>query len=61
LVFYKKAIPMVGWEAYSSINLKFKGQIVCVKRDSTLNIKKEIPVLIDSASTNKEVQDSIKI
>lgn len=61
LVFYKKAIPMVGWDAYSSINLKFKGQIVCVKRDSTLITKKEIPVLTDSVSTNKEVQDSIKI
>jgi cell division protein FtsQ len=61
MVFYKKAIPRVGWEAYSTINLKFKGQIVCVKRDSTLKSNKEIPVLTDSTSINQEVQDSIKI
>jgi cell division protein FtsQ len=35
-VFYKKAIPHVGWDTYSSINLKFSGQIVCEKSDSTL-------------------------
>jgi cell division protein FtsQ len=61
MVFYKKAIPLVGWEAYSTINLKFKGQIVCVKRDSTLKSNKETPVLTDSTSINQEVQDSIKI
>lgn len=61
MVFYKKAIPLVGWEAYSTINLKFKGQIVCVKRDSTLKSNKGTPVLTDSTSINQEVQDSIKI
>ena len=61
MIFYKKAIPLVGWEAYSTINLKFKGQIVCVKRDSTLKSNKETPVLTDSTSINQEVQDSIKI
>ena len=29
LVFYKKAIPKVGWDAYKSINLKYANQIVC--------------------------------
>jgi cell division protein FtsQ len=63
LVFYKKAIPLVGWDTYSTINLKFKGQIVCVKRDSILQVKKQGPVLVlaDSTTINKEVQDSIKI
>jgi cell division protein FtsQ len=63
LVFYKKAIPLVGWDTYSTINLKFKGQIVCVKRDSILQVKKQgpVPVLADSTTINKEVQDSIKI
>jgi cell division protein FtsQ len=36
LVFYKKAIPYVGWDTYSSVSLKFKGQIVCQKSDSTI-------------------------
>lgn len=35
-VFYKKALPYAGWETYSSVNLKFSGQVVCQKSDSTL-------------------------
>ena len=31
-LFYEKAIPKVGWEKYSVINLKYKNQIVCTKR-----------------------------
>lgn len=62
LLFYKKALPQVGWDAYSSINLKFKGQIVCEKRDSTSLAK---PLLkMDSVNNSKvittEIQDSIK-
>nr|WP_294894932.1 cell division protein FtsQ [uncultured Pedobacter sp.] len=60
LVFYKKAIPMVGWGAYSAINLKFKGQIVCTRADSTLVKKKPVEVKTDSTQQNKEIQDSIK-
>lgn len=62
LLFYKKVLPQAGWDTYGSINLKFKGQIVCEKRDSTLLAK---PLLkrdsLDSISVNKtEIQDSIK-
>ena len=61
-LFYKKAIPQAGWDTYSSINLKFKGQIVCEKRDSTSLLK---PILktdsIISVKTNStEIQDSTK-
>jgi cell division protein FtsQ len=31
-LFYEKAIPKVGWEKYSIINLKYKNQIVCTKK-----------------------------
>lgn len=31
-LFYKQAIPKVGWEKYSIISLKYKNQIVCTKR-----------------------------
>lgn len=61
LVFYKKAIPMVGWNAYSAINLKFKGQIVCTRTDSTLVNKKPVELKTDSTQhQNTETQDSIK-
>ena len=31
LVFYKKAIPKVGWDTYKTLNLKYANQIVCEK------------------------------
>jgi cell division protein FtsQ len=31
-LFYQKGLPRVGWNEYSSLNLSFKNQIVCVKR-----------------------------
>lgn len=34
LAFYKKAIPVVGWNTYKTINIKYANQIVCVKADS---------------------------
>jgi cell division protein FtsQ len=32
--FYDKVLPEVGWNKYSTINLEFKDQIVCKKRDN---------------------------
>ncbi len=31
-VFYKEGMPYEGWRKYKTINLKFKGQVVCKKR-----------------------------
>ncbi|MDL2255484.1 cell division protein FtsQ [Parabacteroides sp. OttesenSCG-928-K15] len=31
-LFYKQAIPKMGWNKYSVINLKYKNQIVCTKK-----------------------------
>ncbi len=31
-IFYEEAMPYEGWKKYSSISLKYKGQIVCKKR-----------------------------
>jgi len=31
-LFYEQAMPKLGWERYSSINLKFKDQVVCTKK-----------------------------
>lgn len=30
--FYRSALPLVGWNSYREIDLRFKGQIVCTKR-----------------------------
>ena len=31
-LFYDQAIPKVGWDKYSVIDLKYKNQIVCTKK-----------------------------
>lgn len=31
--FYKKAMPVKGWNAYKEINVKYKNQIVCTKSE----------------------------
>ena len=30
--FYKQAMPVKGWQTYSDISLKYKNQIVCIKK-----------------------------
>jgi cell division protein FtsQ len=37
-VFYKQALPQVGWDRYKIINVKFANQVVGVKSD---NFKKD--------------------
>jgi len=51
LVFYKKAIPQVGWNAYKVINIKYANQVVGVKNE---NIK------TDSLQSKKPASDSTK-
>lgn len=34
LVFYKKALPLVGWDAYKVINVKYANQVVGVRSSS---------------------------
>lgn len=64
MVFYKKAIPHVGWDTYSTINLKFNGQVVCEKSDSTLvrmeKIKREMRDSIRKVEAAKLTKDTIK-
>jgi cell division protein FtsQ len=38
LVFYKKALPRVGWDAYKMINIKYANQVVGVRNE---NMKKD--------------------
>ena len=45
LIFYKKAMPKVGWDTYKTINLKYANQVVCVKSGIENN-----NVILDSIS-----------
>lgn len=35
LIFYKKIVPAVGWDAYRSVNLSFANQLVCERNENT--------------------------
>jgi len=35
-IFYKKALPRVGWETYKLINIKYANQVIGVRKDSLL-------------------------
>ncbi|MFD2160990.1 cell division protein FtsQ/DivIB [Paradesertivirga mongoliensis] len=62
LVFYKKAIPAVGWDAYKTINIKYINQVVGVKNviDSTLLISKPKPAIATLTDTLNTIQDTVK-
>ncbi|MFM6976344.1 MAG: cell division protein FtsQ/DivIB [Sphingobacteriaceae bacterium] len=47
LVFYKKAMPKVGWNTYTTINLKYVNQIVCTKNGFAID-SVAAPVLADT-------------
>jgi len=60
LVFYKKALPLVGWEAYKVINIKYANQVVGIRngilKTDSLNAK---PGGNDSTKTIRDT--SIKL
>jgi cell division protein FtsQ len=53
LIFYKKAMPKVGWDTYKTINLKYANQVVCEKNNPNAT-----KLLIDTAAT---VSDSTTV
>ncbi|WP_029278054.1 cell division protein FtsQ [Pedobacter borealis] len=60
LLFYKKAMPQVGWDTYKTINIKYTNQIVCEKRDSTeLGKKGKTISAADSLRIQRNVTDSL--
>jgi len=38
-IFYKDGLPVAGWTKYKSIDLRFKDQVVCERRDTLNNYK----------------------
>ena len=58
LVFYKKAIPQVGWDRYKTINIKYAKQVVCVKSDS---FKKDSLKAVAKADSIKMSKDTSQI
>lgn len=63
-VFYKKALPKVGWDTYKTINIKYTNQIVCER--NTIDSTKLKPVPVSAASVQtmgdsfNNIQDTSK-
>ena len=56
LIFYKKAIPAVGWDAYKTINIKYSNQIICEKSMSDSNQIKAPAVIAPHSDTTKNIE-----
>lgn len=49
MVFYKQALPQVGWDAYKTINIKYSNQIIGIKNSKEDSLRLSKPV-VDSAA-----------
>ncbi|MDB5132428.1 MAG: hypothetical protein JWR02_2177 [Mucilaginibacter sp.] len=59
LVFYKKALPQAGWDAYRVINVKYANQVVGVKNE---NLKSDsLKSKTASRDTTKTIKDTALI
>jgi cell division protein FtsQ len=45
--FYEKGLSKIGWNRYSTINLKYKNQVVCTLTDAALKARSEISDLVE--------------
>ena len=48
-LFYRKVMPVKGWNFYDTITLKYKGQIVATRRDKTIQGNREVLVDYDDS------------
>jgi cell division protein FtsQ len=56
LVFYKKALPKVGWDAYKIINIKYANQVIGVRNE---NIGKDsVKIKTAGGDSTKSIKDS---
>ena len=60
LVFYKKALPLVGWDAYKVINVKYANQVVGVRNIITKVDSLKAKLAADSLKAIKDTSTIIK-
>jgi len=59
LVFYKKALPLVGWDAYKVINVKYANQVVGVRSSSIKADSLKAKLTRDSLKAIKDTSTTI--
>ncbi len=57
LTFYRKVMPVKGWNYYDTISLKYKGQVVCTRRNKSLPDHGEIVAYDDSEEAEIPLED----
>jgi cell division protein FtsQ len=60
-IFYKQAIPMVGWDKYRVINIKYANQVVGIKAEGYVDsaaIKRIVPAKPDTTLKKQQVKDT---
>jgi cell division protein FtsQ len=58
LAFYKQAMPLVGWDAYKTINIKYVNQVICERNVLDSAGRRKPVVQIDSAAMAQQLIDS---
>lgn len=59
LIFYKKAMPKVGWDTYKTINIKYTNQIIGEKNKIDTSYKAPKVIIVDSLSSSGLIADSL--
>jgi cell division protein FtsQ len=59
LVFYKKALPLVGWDAYKVINVKYANQVVGVRSTTIKTDSLKAKIARDSLKAIKDTSTTI--
>ncbi|CAM3852772.1 cell division protein FtsQ/DivIB [Mucilaginibacter galii] len=60
-IFYKQAIPQVGWDKYRVINIKYANQVIGIKAEGYVDsaaIKRPVPAKIDTAIKKQALKDT---
>ena len=52
--FYKEGMTRIGWDKYSTVNVKYKGQVVCERRGAGEEIKQPEPAKEDTATVAEQ-------
>jgi len=60
LIFYKKALPLVGWDAYKVINIKYANQVIGVRNENIKTDSLKAKTLAGDTSKLKKDTSLIK-
>lgn len=63
LVFYKRALPRVGWDTYHTINIKYSNQVIGVRNTDSTKVRSAVTntqVTLPAESNKKIIQDTTK-